>query len=559
MALFSVCSACSALRTLTLLVVLAATLACATVRGSEVVDNTKETLELFSEGSSTVYTLPASMITMDDATFEGYLFPKTRTTPRAFLAVFYSPWCPHCKSLLPDFINASQQLDRLGIPHSIFAVCDVQSNRKVLEYFKVNKFPLIIYTTGKGRQWHTYEGANTQASFMQFSAYLQRALEMGSFSEDVTDVARFNEVEAMASGGLRVPCYIYVPRTSPSRPENQREAPWSQAIDGAASVSNIRFSVIYEATQAEDWAEHASADYRAIVEAAKACVAAGKANGPDGEELVVATDRYRTPKCFAGTWVERQSKDAPGNATLAISTTLEHFLALHGFHAVEDASASMFDTLVRLPRNYIGVVMSPDPIDAKDEKFVPVLREITQAENEALERQHGGDITTEAEINAPRVSWAFIDAGSYGVWRSHYAVEMTDLPAIVIIDTKRDRFFKMRTRVPRFEEIKLDTPWQIGGEQHQLIQQFARDVLAGVYKAEKLSLAGWVAETFSQYPGFSLIYEMLNYEDFVFDAVIMVLGFFSFLMFLAIVVEPLLEKYEECKKQQQQQPKVKTD
>ena len=52
---------------------------------------------------------------------------------------------------------------------------------------------------------------------------------------------------------------------------------------------------------------------------------------------------------------------------------------------------------------------------------------------------------------------------------------------------------------------------------------------------------------------------MLNYEDFVFDAVIMVLGFFSFLMFLAIVVEPLLEKYEERKKQQQHQPKVKTD
>lgn len=519
-------------------------------------DDEKETLELISDGKTTTYTLPASMITLSDATFEGYLFPKKRTTPRAFFAVFYSPWCPHCKSLLPGFINASHQLELLGISHSSFAVCDVQKNRKVLEYFQVNKFPLVIYTTGKGNQWHTYEGASTQEAFMQFSAYLQRALDMGSFSEDVTDAARFDAVEA-ASGTTRVPCYVYVPRTSPSTPANQRTAPWSQAIDGAASISNIRFSVIYEAAQAEDWAAHASSTYSAVVEAGKACVAAGKANGPDGEALVVYTDRYRTPKCYPGVWAE-QRKDAPSDAALAMSTTLEYFLALHGFHAVEDASASMFDTLNHLPKNYLGVVLSPDPIDETDEKFLPVLREITQATNEELEKQHGGDITPEAEMQAPRVSWAFIDAVSYEVWRTHYAVEVNELPAIIIIDTKRDRYFKMRTRVPRFEEIKLQTPWSIGGEQHRLIDQFARDVLADKYKAEKLSVAGRVAEYLSHYPGFALMYEALNYEDFVFDVVVMVLGFFCFLMFLAIVVEPLSQKYEERQKRLQE-PKVKTD
>ncbi|KPA86040.1 putative mitochondrial disulfide isomerase [Leptomonas pyrrhocoris] len=543
-------------RVLAALFVVVAVLSCSSARGSEEAADAKETLELFSDGSSTVYTLPDSMITLSDTTFEGYLFPKKSTTTRAFLAVFYSPWCPHCKTLLPGFINASTQLDLLGIPHSSFAVCDVQKNRKVLEYFQVNKFPLLVYTTGKGRQWHTYEGANTQEAFMQFSAYLQRALDTGSFSEDVTDVTRFNEVEA-ASGSLRVPCYIYVPRTSPSRPENQRAAPWSQAVDGAASVGNIRFSVIYEATQAEDWADHASGAYGAVVAVAKACVAAGKANGPDGEALVVYTDRYRTPKCFTGVWVEKR-KDSPTSDALAMSTKLEYFLALHGFHAVEDAAAAMFDTLTHMPKNYLGVILSPDPIDASDEKFVPVLREITQVENIVLEQQNGGDVSVDAEINAPRVSWAFIDAVNYEVWRTHYAVEVEDLPAIVIIDTKRDRFYKMRTRVPRFEEIKLDTPWRIGGEQQQLIQQFARDVLADVYKAEKLSLAGRFAEFLSHYPGFSFLYEVLNYEDFVFDIVVMVLGFFCFLMFLAIVAEPMSERYTEHQKQQQQ-PKLKTE
>ncbi|KPI86903.1 hypothetical protein ABL78_4037 [Leptomonas seymouri] len=553
MALISARSAPAVRRVLTLLVLAAAALSFSFARGSE--EDTTETLELFSEGTSTVYTLPDSVITLSDITFEGYLFPKKQTTLRAFLAVLYSPWCPHCKTLLPGFINASRQLDLLGIPHSSFAVCDVQKNRKVLEYFQVSKFPLLVYTTGKGRQWHTYEGVYTQEAFMQFSAYLQRALDTGSFSEDVTDVVRFSEVEA-ASGSLRVPCYVYVPSTSPSRPENQRTASWSQAVDGAASVSNIRFSVIYEATQAEDWAEHASSTYKTVVEIAKACVAAGKANGPDGEVLVVHTDRYRLPKCFVGVWVEKR-KDAPEEVAFSMSVKLEYFLALHGFHAVEDAAASMFDTLAHMPKNYLGVILSPDPIDASDKKFVPVLREITQEENDILERQHGGDISVDVEVSAPRVSWSFIDAVSYEVWRTHYAVEVEDLPAIVIIDTKRDRFYKMSTRVPRFQAIKLDTPWRIGGEQHLLIQQFARDVLADVYKAEKLSFAGRVAEFLSHYPGFSLLYKALNYEDFVFDVVVMVLGFFCFLMFLAVVVEPLSEKYAE--RQKHQQPKAKSD
>jgi thiol-disulfide isomerase/thioredoxin len=556
---YSARAAYPALRVLALLCLLVAAPLCVCTKASADAEGTKEKLELFSEGSSTFYTLPDSMITLSDNTFEGYLFPQKSTTPRAFLAVFYSPWCPHCKSLLPGFINASHQLDLLDIPHSSFAVCDVQANRRVLEYFHVEHFPMIVYTTGKGKQWHKYDGIHTQEAFMQFSAYLQRAVSKGSFSEDVTDVARFDEVAA-ASGSLRVPCYIYVPRSSPSHPENQRTAAWSQAVDGAASISNIRFSVMYEATQTEDWAEHASSDYKAVVTAAQACAAAGKANGPDGEALVVHSDRYRTPKCYAGPWVE-QRKDAPGEAaSYAMSTSLEYFLALHGFHAVEDASASMFDTLAHMPKNYLGVILSPDPIDTSDEKFVPVLREITQAENEVLEQRCGGDISVEDEIKAPRVSWAFMDAVTYGVWRSHYAVEVEELPAVLIIDTKRDRFYKMRTRVPRFEAIKLDTPWQIGGEQHQLIAQFARDVLADVYRAEKLSLAGRFAEFLSHYPGFSLMYEMLNYEDFVFDVVVMVLSFFCFLMFIAIVAEPLSNRYVERQKQQQpQQPKVKTD
>ncbi|KAG5491007.1 hypothetical protein JIQ42_00895 [Leishmania sp. Namibia] len=511
-------------------------------------------LELVSEGFTATYKLPDSMIVLNNANFESYLFPSRRATPRAFLVLCYSPWCPHCKSLLPQFLNASMQLDLMGVPHSNFAVADVQKNTAVSDYFQVERFPTLLYTTGKGKQWHVYEGGNTQEGFMQFSAYLQHAVVTGSFSEDVTDVARFNEVEER-SGTTRVPCYVYVPATSTSAPENQHTSRWSHAVDGAASVSNIRFAVIYEKAQTEGWADHASKKYKEVVGKAKACVAAGKASGPGGEALVVFSDRFRAPRCYSRPWLEeRRAAKSPklstGQAaaataaadTMTISKSLENFLALNGFHAVEDASSAMFATLAHYPKNYLGVLMTDRPIDGKDMEFVPVLREIAQAANDALEKKYGSDLSVEEEMRIPRVSWSHIDVVEYEVWRSRYDVQMDQLPAVVIIDTKRDRFFKMQTHVPRFEAIKMDTPWKVGGEQQQLIAQFAQDVLADVYKAQKLSVAGAVAEYLSHYPGFAFLYEAVNYEDFVFDAVVMALSFFSFLLFLAIVMEPLMER-----------------
>ncbi|KAG5492546.1 hypothetical protein JKF63_01124 [Porcisia hertigi] len=526
-------------------------------------EDAPEMLELISEGTTTKFKLPESVVVLDNANFESYLFSSKRSTPRAFLVLCYSPWCPHCKSLLPQFLNASTQLDLMKVPHTTFAVVDVQKNTAVSEYFHVQRFPTVLYTTGKSRQWHLYEGGNTQQGFMKFSTYLQHAVHTGSFSEDVTDVEHFNEVEEK-SGTTRVPCYVYVPATSSSAPENQRTAHWSHAVDGAASVSNIRFAVIYEKAQTLGWAEHASEKYKKVVEEAKACVAAGKANGPDGEALVVFSDRYRTPQCYSGIWVEERgaaktSELRNGQAqadTVTMSVALESFLALHGFHAVEDASSAMFATLAHYPKNYLGVIMTNHPIDGSDTEFVPVLREITQAANEALEGKYGRNLTIDEEMPIPRVSWSYIDVVEYEVWRSRYDVELDQLPALMIIDTKRDRFFKMATRLPRFEAIKMDTPWKVGGEQHRLIEKFAQDVLADVYKAQKLSVAGAVAEYLSHYPGLDFLYETLNYEDFVFDVVVMALSFFSFLLFLALVMEPLMEWQDRRSKKAH---KVKTE
>ncbi|GET92636.1 hypothetical protein, conserved [Leishmania tarentolae] len=527
-------------------------------------EDAAEKLELMSDDSTTTYKLPDSMVILNNANFESYLFPTERPTSRAFLVLCYSPWCSHCKALVPKFLNASIQLDLMKVPHSTFAVADVQKNTAVLEYFDVQHFPTLLYTTGKGTQWHLYEGANTEQGFMQFATYLQHAVDTGSFSEDATDVSHFNAIEER-SGTTRVPCYVYVPATSSSTPENERTAYWNHAVDGAASVSNIRFAVIYEKSQAEDWAANASDKYKTVVKKAKACVAAGKANGPDGEALVVFSDRYREPHCYSGPWVEersvkRSSKHKTieaGADKLTMSVPLENFLALHGFHAVEDASSAMFATLAYYPKNYLGLIMTNRPIDDTDTDFVPVLREIAQAANDALATKHGSDLSIEEEMRIPRVSWSYIDAVEYEVWRSRYDIELDQLPAVLIIDTKRDRFFKMRTYVPRFEAIKMSTPWKVGGEQHQLIARFAEDVLADVYKAQKLSVAGAVAEYLSHYRGFALMYETLNYDDFVFDIVVMALGFFSFLFFLAIVMDPLMEWYDERSKKKAD--KVKRD
>lgn len=545
------------LRLLCLLIALTAILDCSVTATTA---TEKTVVSLVGQGSTMNVELPDSITVLTETNFNAYVFPKKSNRRRAWFILCYSPWCSHCRMMIPQFINASIQLEAGSISHSSFGMVDITKNLGLVNRFEVQQYPTLLYTTGKGQQWHEFRGGHSQDIFMQFAAYLQHAVDTGSFSEDVTDVDRFSQVEAQRNSS-RVPCYIYVPAGSHSRPGNQNTSIWSQVIDGAASTSNIFFAVIYEAEQAANWEEAASPAYKAVVAAAKRCIAAQQTHGPDGEVLIVATDRFRDLQCYGGEWVEPAKEAAAGlsgstdagSSGAVTSHQMELYLSVRGFHAVEEVSSTMFSTLAVQEANYLGLLIVNGSVSEKDQGFLHVLQTVTQEWNAAIEV--AGPMSVEAELRMPRVSWAYADCTLQDSWMPRFRIQESDLPAVLLVDTRRERFFKMKTRVPRFEVVKKQLPWHIGGEQQQLISQFMKDVMSGVYGAEKSSYAGNVAEFLSHYPGFEKLYELLNYEDFAFVIVCFALGFFTFLLVIGLAVEPLMEWQTERKRKAMEKQK----
>lgn len=515
-----------------------------TARGGLIFDDDDD------DEASHVVSLPASVPLLDED-FDARVFP-TEGPQEPWMIFFYAPWCRACKSMMPLFLNASEELEASSgsAGHAHFAVVNTETSRRLGDAFQIERFPTIVYTTGRGPEyWYRYDGGYTAEAFGLFAKGLMKASLTGSYAADVSAPAAF-AAEKAALAGQRVPFYVFVPKGSSSTPENQKDAAWNSVINSAASVGNVQFAVIYEAHIDE---ASTDADYVFTITAARACVKAGRAKGPAGEVLLSVSDRYRTPQCFQGAWMRsnKERKNKAKRLNKEMSAELDAYITINGYRALEELNPGMFASFEEQPKHYLGLIMVNGSLDATDTGVVTVIRDMAQDMNE---RVASLNLPIEEELKLPRVSWAYVDVGRYPHWLMRFRIQPKETPVYMIVDARRDRMFRLRTRVPAFEAIKEAYPWKVHGEQQTLLEKFTEDVLADVYYGEKVGLLPKIAEYLSHIRGFAWLYRTLRYEDMLFVVMVGALSFFTFLIILAVVVEPIMERYDAA-----QAKKRKTD
>ena len=80
------------------------------------------------------------------------------------LVLFYAPWCPHCKSMLPEWakLKSNNKTD--------IAIKKVNSddNPELCKQYKIEGFPTVLLIDSNGQVIAIYEGARTAESLAEF-------------------------------------------------------------------------------------------------------------------------------------------------------------------------------------------------------------------------------------------------------------------------------------------------------------------------------------------------------------------------------------------------------
>eukprot|EP01101_Sappina_pedata_P010113 TRINITY_DN628_c1_g1_i1.p1 TRINITY_DN628_c1_g1~~TRINITY_DN628_c1_g1_i1.p1 ORF type:complete len:662 (+),score=235.58 TRINITY_DN628_c1_g1_i1:22-2007(+) len=81
---------------------------------------------------------------------------------------FYAPWCPHCKSLVPEYdkVYESFKTDKEILIAKINA--DYGDNVEFAERYGVSGFPSLIFFSNYGKNWIKYEGKRASAPIVAF-------------------------------------------------------------------------------------------------------------------------------------------------------------------------------------------------------------------------------------------------------------------------------------------------------------------------------------------------------------------------------------------------------
>ncbi|VEL33150.1 unnamed protein product [Protopolystoma xenopodis] len=79
-------------------------------------------------------------------------FDKLIGRPNQYtLVMFYAPWCPHCQTSKPKYLEAAKQIEKLDSTKSLAMVdCDNQKNTELCQAHSIESYPTIkLYFEGK--------------------------------------------------------------------------------------------------------------------------------------------------------------------------------------------------------------------------------------------------------------------------------------------------------------------------------------------------------------------------------------------------------------------------
>ena len=88
-----------------------------------------------------------------------------KTYPKLAVLMF-TPWCPHCKALYPEIVNAmkTSEMKKMGV---VFGKVDIEYNTKVADEFKVYGMPTVLYFVD-GEKKEVYGGGRTSDKIVEW-------------------------------------------------------------------------------------------------------------------------------------------------------------------------------------------------------------------------------------------------------------------------------------------------------------------------------------------------------------------------------------------------------
>ena len=81
------------------------------------------------------------------------------TIPEGSVAIFYAPWCGHCKMSMSEFKDACAR----GGGKVLLINSDLPENKEILSKYKIDGFPTILNSRGQ-----THRGSRTADTILEF-------------------------------------------------------------------------------------------------------------------------------------------------------------------------------------------------------------------------------------------------------------------------------------------------------------------------------------------------------------------------------------------------------
>ena len=120
---------------------------------------------------------------------------------KSLFAVFYAPWCGHCKALMPAWKAATEKLDADHVAMARLD-CTAQENTALCGELQVQGYPTILY--GGVDDLQPYEGGRDEESLLAFARSLKPVCGVGNEEHcGEEDAERLKALAALDAAALR--------------------------------------------------------------------------------------------------------------------------------------------------------------------------------------------------------------------------------------------------------------------------------------------------------------------------------------------------------------------